>query len=118
MPTEIRLTPEFERDARRALKKFGSLRQELAELMAALVLNPQMGTPLGNRCYKIRLAVRSKGQGKRGGMRVITYVLLQLAPDNNDVVYLASLYDKSDRDTVSDAELKALVASIISKRQG
>jgi hypothetical protein len=116
MPTEIRLTPQFEREARRALRKFVSLRRELDDLMAALVLNPRLGTPLGNRCFKIRLAVRSKGQGKRGEMRVITYVLLQLDVADDDIVYLASIYDKSDRDTVSDAELKALIASITTKR--
>ena len=86
MPTEIRLTPQFEREARRALRKYGSVRQEPDELLAALVLNPQLGTPLGNWCYKIRLAVRSKEQGKRGGMRVIIYVILRLAADAHDVV--------------------------------
>ena len=116
MASEIRLTPQFEREARRALKKFGSLRAELDDLMAALVRNPRLGTSLGNRCYKIRLAVRSKGQGKRGGMRVITYVLLQLVAADDDIVYLASIYDKSERDTVSDAELKALVAAITTNR--
>ena len=116
MASEIRLTPQFEREARRALKEFGSLRAELDDLVTAPVRNPRLGTPLGNRCYKIRLAVRSKGQGKRGGMRVITYVLLQLDAADDAVVYLASIYDKSERDTVSNAELKALVAAIISKR--
>ena len=49
MASEIRLTPQFERAARRALKKFGSLRTELDDLMAALVRNPRLGTPLDRK---------------------------------------------------------------------
>lgn len=36
--------------------------------------NPEQGTSLGNNCYKIRLAIRSKGKGKPGGSRVTTHV--------------------------------------------
>lgn len=33
-----------------------------------------MGTPIGKDCYKIRVAVTSKGKGKSSGARLITYV--------------------------------------------
>ena len=57
--------------------------------------DPQLGTALGKSCYKIRLAVRSKGGGKSGGLRVITYVVVQLLPGGYRrqlAVYLASIY--------------------------
>lgn len=47
--------------------------------------------------YKIRLAIKSKGKGKSGGARVITYVLT----DNNEI-YLLTIYDKSEFDSIDD----------------
>ena len=38
-----------------------------------------MGKDLGNGVRKIRMAVKSKGKGKSGGMRVITFNVI-IAP--------------------------------------
>jgi hypothetical protein len=51
------------------------LKKEFGALLEALNVNPTLGTPIGNNCYKIRLAIASKGKGKSGGARIITYVL-------------------------------------------
>jgi hypothetical protein len=59
-----------------------------------------MGEPLGNNCFKIRMAISSKNKGKSGGARVITY--LRIA---DEIIFLISIYDKSDADTISDKEL-------------
>lgn len=61
------------------------------------------GTPIGNDCYKIRLAIKSKGKGKSGGARVITHVYV-----SKTTVYLLIIYDKSDQKNISDNELKEL----------
>ena len=39
---------KFKREAKRLVKKFPSLKQELAELNATLEKAPETGTPLGN----------------------------------------------------------------------
>ena len=52
----------------------------------------------------MRLAIASKGKGKSGGARVITCVKIV-----KSVVYLLAIYDKSERETISDAELKQLI---------
>lgn len=62
------------------------------------------GTPIGNHCFKIRLSVASKGTGKSGGARVITY--LQVSQTS---VYLLTIYDKSKDDTISNKELADLL---------
>lgn len=61
------------------------------------------GTALGNNFYKIRLAIASKGKGKSGGARIITYIKLA-----DTVVYLTSIYDKSEKNTITDRELKQI----------
>jgi hypothetical protein len=59
---------------------------------------------LGNNVFKIRLAVASKGKGKRGGIRIITCFKTA-----EGTVYLLSIYNKGDRDTVPDNEIQALI---------
>jgi mRNA-degrading endonuclease RelE of RelBE toxin-antitoxin system len=103
----VRLARSFERDAKALLKKYTSLRQELATLGEELQENPTLGTPLGQDCYKIRLAIKSKGKGKSGGSRIIIYVVT----DNEEVILL-TIYDKQVKDNISEKELKELLANL------
>jgi len=66
MNYEVIPLPFFASQLKRLVKKFPSLRQEYASLIAILETDPEQGTPLGNGCFKIRLAIASKGKGKRG----------------------------------------------------
>ena len=45
------------------------------DLFEELSENPILGTSLGDNCYKVRVAIKSKGKGKSGGARVITYII-------------------------------------------
>jgi hypothetical protein len=72
-----------------------------------LTSNPEMGTSLGANVYKVRLAIASKGKGKSGGARVITLVRVVKSK-----VYLVSIYDKSDQETLPDKVIKELVKNI------
>jgi mRNA-degrading endonuclease RelE of RelBE toxin-antitoxin system len=100
----VRAARSFERDAKPLLKKYPSLRQELERLGKQLQENPTLGTPLGHECYKIRLAIKSKGKGKSGGARIITYLITR----NKEVILLA-IYDKQVKDNISANELKELL---------
>lgn len=99
--------PEFVKELKGLAKKYRSLRSELAQLGNALAKDPHMGTPLGNDCYKIRLAIKSKGAGKSGGARVITCVVAV-----REEVYLLSIYDKSEQATLSDKRVKELLKQV------
>ncbi|WP_369818103.1 type II toxin-antitoxin system RelE/ParE family toxin [Pedobacter sp. R20-19] len=66
-----------------------------------------MGTPIGKNCFKIRIAITSKGKGKSGGARVITNFII-----TESTVYLLSIYDKSEQDNISDKELLELLKEI------
>jgi len=101
---------KFKKEAKRLIRKYPSLKNELSELSLLLSTNPTAGTPLGNVSYKIRVAIKSKGTGKSGGARVITYVITE-----NKEVYLLTIYDKADLDTIDDKTLKKIIQSI--KRQ-
>jgi mRNA-degrading endonuclease RelE of RelBE toxin-antitoxin system len=98
---------KFKKEAKRLSKKYASLKEELADLNDALSNTPTTGTPLGNDTYKIRLAIKSKGKGKSGGGRVITYVVKA-----NKEVYLLTIYDKAEFDSLDDKTLKNIIQSL------
>ena len=107
MSYRVRTIPAFERHAKPLLKKYPSLQSDLYKLVLDLMKRPDQGTPLGMGCYKIRLAITSKGKGRSGGARIITCVYAL-----DGTVWLLSIFDKSDRSAISDKELKALVTQI------
>ncbi len=107
MSYKVKTLSSFEKQAKRLIKKFPSLKNEFAELINSLKENPEQGTPLGNNCYKIRLAIASKGKGKSGGARVITNVVVK-----ETTVYLVAVYDKSEISSISKFELDELLAQI------
>ncbi len=73
-------------------------------LVLKLKENPKSGTAIGKNCFKIRIAIASKGKGKSGGARVITNILI-----NDSIVYLLSIYDKNEKENLSDKELIELL---------
>ena len=97
----------FDSKFKRLAKKYPSLKSEIAQLATDLSLNPLLGTPLGNNCFKIRLSIASKGKGKRGGGRIITCVKVV-----QETVYLLSIFDKSEEETISENELIQLISHI------
>ncbi len=107
MNYEILTIPPFERQLKRLLKKYPSLKADLAFFLDDLETNPIQGTKIGKNCFKIRIKISDKNKGKSGGGRIITNVLV-----NKGIVYLLAIYDKSDRDTLSDKELKELLQYI------
>ena len=96
-----------EKQLKRLAGKYPSLKKEIAQLAERLTVDPAIGTPIGKGSYKIRLAIASKGKGKSGGGRVITHVRVLASK-----VYLLAIYDKSEKDTLSDRELLDLLAMI------
>ena len=107
MSYNIKTTDVFERQAKRLIKKYISLKNELQKLIQELKTNPNQGILLGKNCYKIRIAIASKGKGKSGGARVITNFVIA-----ESTIYLISIYDKSEKENLTDSELTTLLKSI------
>jgi hypothetical protein len=60
----------FDKQAKRLLKKYPSLKDEIAGLAKELSLDPTQGSSLKNNFYKIRLAIKSKGKGSQGAQEL------------------------------------------------
>ena len=103
MKPTIKPFREFARRAKRLKKKFQLLDDDLREFALSLTEKPHQGDSLGGGLYKIRLGSASKGGGKRGGFRIITYYVEQTAA--GEVVYLVTIYDKSEEANILKADL-------------
>lgn len=90
-------------------KKYKSFIDDLLELQKRLSENPYEGVDLGNGVRKIRMSIKSKGKGKSGGARAITFnVLLE---DDINITFI-TVYDKSEQESISDKEISMLLKSI------
>ncbi len=107
MNYKIKTIPVFEQQAKRLTKKYPSLKKELQTLIYTLKEEPTRGIPIGFDCYKIRLAIASKGKGKSGGARVITHLIYK-----NETVYLLTIFDKSEMKNLSDQEMLKFIKLI------
>ena len=101
----------FDTALKNLCKKYPSLKNEFVNLAATLENDPFQGISLGLGCYKIRLAIKSKGLGKSGGGRIITNIKVA-----DSRVFLISIYDKSEKTSISIKELKELIKSIPPKK--
>jgi mRNA-degrading endonuclease RelE of RelBE toxin-antitoxin system len=108
MSFSIVATVFFEQELKALAKRHRSLKNDLAVLLGQLQEDPFTGVEIGNHCRKIRLAITSKGKGKSGGARVITYIQV-----TGNTVYLISIYDKSDMVNIDDSILKKRLKNLM-----
>jgi mRNA-degrading endonuclease RelE of RelBE toxin-antitoxin system len=107
MAYNVKIISIFEKQYKRLYKKYPSLKAEILQLIKQLQLNPITGASIGHQCYKIRVAIKSKAKGKSGGARLITHIVVK-----DKLVYLLSIYDKSEKADLSAGELDALLKLI------
>ena len=108
--TKIIVAGSFTREYRKLCRSYRSLKSDLAALQHVLEIKPDSGRSLGGGIYKIRLAIRSKNKGKRGGARVITSYL-----SKDNVLYLLTIYDKSDQESISEEAIDALLQTALAE---
>ena len=108
MTVKIDFLPEFMRMVKPLWKKYASFEQDYLQLLDELRSNPFVGTPLGEGVRKVRMPISSKGKGKSGGARVLTYNVNKESDDEIKVT-LMSIYDKSKISNVSDEYISFLV---------
>jgi mRNA-degrading endonuclease RelE of RelBE toxin-antitoxin system len=104
MNYNVYTTDNFDKELKKLTKKYPSIKADFKTLADSLKENPKQGEPLGKDCYKIRMSITSKGKGKSGGSRVISCVKI-----NAGSVFLLSIYDKSNKESLEDKELDMLL---------
>jgi hypothetical protein len=110
MQNEIIYSAVFIKKAKLYKKKYLSLVDDLYDLEKKLLEKPDQGIDLGAGLYKIRLAVKSKGKGKSGGFRIITYLVSNTS--SGIIINMLTLYDKSEESSIDKKELQILIKAL------
>ena len=103
---DVIATEYFLRELKQLAKRHRSIKADVRKLEDRLKENPLEGTDIGRNMRKLRMAISSKQQGKSGGARVITHVIVEV---EDTTVRLLTIYDKSDKESLSEDELRELL---------
>ena len=120
MSVEVVISDNFRKEAKKYLKKFHSLKEELSAFEKSLHENPKQGTKLTETTYKVRLASKSKGKGKSGGFRIITYLVELIESKEAEsliIVTLLSIYDKSETSTLNESDITSLIKDFLFQQE-
>lgn len=109
MKYTVQTAKSFEKELKRLSKRYASMADDYERLLDELEQNPLLGTSLGGGIRKIRMRIASKGKGKRGGARVITFTVVAIVHETE--VNLLYIYDKSERNNLTDEEIQVLLAA-------
>lgn len=111
MEVSISYHKQFTKEAKRLAKKYKSFITDLKTFVAEITENPDLGTDLGSGVRKVRMAITSKGKGKSGGARIITYKR-QTLQDGSCLIVLLTIYDKKEMENVSDSFIEYLLKTV------
>ncbi len=103
----IKTAKSFDKEIKRLRKRYASIADDYENLLNELRNNPHLGTDLGGGLRKIRMAITSKGRGKSGGERVITFSVV-VAVEETDI-NLLFIYDKAERASITMNEVLDLL---------
>ncbi|MFD2285678.1 hypothetical protein GJU39_08795 [Pedobacter petrophilus] len=107
MKYDVLTSSLFNKEFKKLCKKYKYAKDDIVAFVALLQEHPSQGTPLGKDCYKIRIAISSKGKGKSSGVRLITRIRIV-----NQTIYLLSIYDKSEQSSITNQELDAILKGL------
>ena len=107
MKYRLEVLKTFKKEFKRLYKRYPSLREDIENLRDEILKNPNLGADLGGGLRKIRMRIASKGRGKSGGARVITFTVI-VAVDEAEI-NLVYIYDKAERESISQGELEELL---------
>lgn len=77
--------------------------EEYREFQNELIINPTKGKIISGSGGLRKIRLKTKGQGKRGGARVIYYYV-----NTRDIIILLLIYEKSEQDELTNNQLKIL----------
>lgn len=110
MSLEIVRSEYFAAELKKLAKRYKSIADDLEGFVSSLRENPLQGDEIAPNIRKIRMAIKSKGKGKSGGARVITYNVLVAQDEGN--IYLLLIYDKSETSNIKINVVKEIIASL------
>lgn len=99
----VKFSDNFLKEAKKLSKKYKLLKSDLKKTVEEIESGESLGVYLGYELYKKRVANSSIPTGKSGGFRIIIYQKIV------DETVLISIYSKTQKDTLTDEELIAIL---------
>ena len=106
----IQTTSYFDAEAKRLGKRYRSFVDDLKSFRDNITKDPFQGTEILPGIRKVRMCIDTKGRGKSGGARVITFTYLVSEESGNVILLL--LYDKADASNVKSNVVKKIVKDL------
>lgn len=101
---------EFSNRLEKVARKYPKVIDSVESLFAKLEQGNLIGDPIkglklkGNKVFKTRLENPDANKGKRGGFRVVWYLITS---DNK--IYPLTIYSKSEQENISDREILYII---------
>ncbi|MCI0712437.1 MAG: type II toxin-antitoxin system RelE/ParE family toxin [Chloroflexi bacterium] len=106
-PVEVYYTETFKKDVKRLKKRYRNIQSDLDPFLDKLKKGVFEGDEIQGfeeeKVYKARVPNSDAKRGKSGGYRVIYYI------KSDDVVWLITMYSKSDQPDISDYQILAII---------
>lgn len=112
MEYEVVVTPTFEKELKKLRKNPPKIDIDF-EMLLIEIENGHLGDDIagvlkdGNKVFKKRMSNSSANKSKRGGFRVIEYLVTE-----DNTIYLLTIYSKSDQVDIATKKIKKLIDKI------
>jgi mRNA-degrading endonuclease RelE of RelBE toxin-antitoxin system len=108
MGYDIKVSSWFSKEAKHLSKKYHSFAEDLQDFFDSISSDPLQGVEIAPHIRKIRMQIKSKGKGKSGGARIITYTVLA-SETGEGKLFLLAIYDKEDASNIRLEVLKDIL---------
>ena|SRR5699024_6096243 len=104
------LPQTFEKEYNKLKRRFPNIDNDFEELLDEIEIQGSLGDPWqgiikdGNKVFKKRMKNTSARKSKRGGFRVVEYLVTE-----DNTVYLLDIYSKSDKEDISKQRIRDLI---------
>lgn len=106
----IEYSDNFLQETKKLSNKYKRLKSDLKNAIEEIEIQRDFGISLGFGLYKKRVPNSSIPTGKSGGFRIIIFQKVQ------ERIVLISIYSKTQKETLSDEELKAILNAYMEQR--
>lgn len=97
----------FEKQFKKLAKKYSLIKEDISKFITDFDTLHSQSTTIKNNLFKIRLVNSNKNKGKSSGYRIYYYLKI------NDTVYLLTIYDKSEIESINESILDEFIDEII-----
>ncbi len=100
------ILPHFKKQLKPLLKKYQKLKDDLITELTQF--NKEKCVAMGQNIYKTRIKSSNINKGKRGGFRLIIFIV-----ETNKIIYPISIYFKGDKENISKQKIKYHLKAIM-----